>query len=342
MRLRGLRVDEGSLVDKGANPAARVVLFKRDESATEPEAPMSAMAVDKIGAKISADRLARLKTAAEALLAIIAEAETPPDAGTESGMPAEKRGTEVDVSTQVRKGALPAATMAKLPPEVASYIAELEGKLGVTTLAPDIFDKLPEEAKAHIAALEAKVQELTDAEATEDAAEGASPMDALLGQPQMKADATKVDIWKGIDPAVREQVEKAEREAAEAKAELAKARDQALTREYVAKAAQFRALPVKADEFGPVLKRLATSDAEAYAEVERVLRAADAAMTKSDLFREIGRGGAGAADSAWARIEAAASGLVGKSAGLTQEQAIARVLSDQPALYDEYLREQAR
>jgi hypothetical protein len=143
-------VDEGSLVDKGANPAARIVLFKRDESPAAAEELDGVPAIAKIGAKISADRLARLKTAAEALLAIIAEAETRPDAGTESRLPAEKRGMEVDVSKPVRKGALPAATMAKLPPEVASYIGELEGKLGVTTLAPDIFDKLPADGPTHM------------------------------------------------------------------------------------------------------------------------------------------------------------------------------------------------
>lgn len=117
---------------------------------------------------------------------------------------------------------------------------------------------------------------------------------------------------------------------------LAKAeREERLKKEYIAKVASYQALPVQPEEFGLVLKALAEKAPEEYAKLEGVLKAADEALAKSELFREVGRSGAGES-TAWAKVEAMAKEIVQKNAGMTKEQAIAKVLRDNPELYSAY------
>lgn len=139
-------------------------------------------------------------------------------------------------------------------------------------------------------------------------------------------------LWKQNEEAVRK--------AADLERILNEERDQRLTREYIAKAAEFTSLPVKAEEFGPVLKAVAEKAPEEYAKIESLLKAANEQLRQASLFAEVGKSGAGAGGSAWAKIEAAAASLVQKADGrMTREQAIAEVMQFQPELYNEYLRE---
>ncbi|RJQ04429.1 MAG: hypothetical protein C4551_10775 [Bacillota bacterium] len=161
--------------------------------------------------------------------------------------------------------------------------------------------------------------------------------------PTKKADGT----WdfSGIPEEVRPMVEALwkEQETAVKKAEelekvLKAERDERLRKEYVAKAAEYKHLAVKPEEFGLVLKAIAEKAPDELAKVEAVLKAADEALGQSALFAEIGRGGEGGG-SAMAKIEKAAGEIVQKDGKLTREQAVARVLDEHPDLYAEYLRE---
>ena len=67
----------------------------------------------------------------------------------------------------------------------------------------------------------------------------------------------------------------------------------------------------------------------------RVLKAADAALAKSELFKEIGKAGSGET-SAEAAVYAKARGLVAKDADMTFDEAVAKVLEDDPELYERY------
>lgn len=143
-------------------------------------------------------------------------------------------------------------------------------------------------------------------------------------------------LWKQQEEAVKkaEALEKA----------LNDQRDRQALREAIAKADSFKALPIKADEFGPVLKALADKAPEEMAKVEEVLKAADEALRQSSIFKELGsdaKGGPGTGG-AWSKIEAAAAQIVQKAeSSMTKEQAIAKVLAENPALYQEYLGERS-
>lgn len=135
-------------------------------------------------------------------------------------------------------------------------------------------------------------------------------------------------------------VSKAEQRAKQAE-EIAKAeRDLRLEREFVAKAAEFN-LPVKSTELGPVLKRAAENlDTEDFKTIVKCLRAASASEDYGvNLYGEVGKRGGGDNADILSQVEMTAQELVGKSADMTPEAATLQVLMDNPAAYDEYLRD---
>lgn len=114
-------------------------------------------------------------------------------------------------------------------------------------------------------------------------------------------------------------------------AEIAKAeRDLRLTREYVAKAAEYN-VPVDPQELGPVLYRMAeTMSYEDCAVIAKCLETAG-----EMLFQEVGYKGAGDNADPMAVIESLNSG-VAKSAG-SDAPSLEELLDTNPAAYDEYL-----
>jgi hypothetical protein len=156
------------------------------------------------------------------------------------------------------------------------------------------------------------------------------------------------DTAKAENDVLKERVEKAESVAAEASATLRE-------REFVAKAGTEFDKIAPAEELGQVLKAASEHlDPEVFEKLEGILKGANERVAKGDLFAEVGarvmRGekpasAAGVQDhstgDAWGKIEKAASEIVEKSDGITQEQAIARVLktAEGQALYAEYMGE---
>lgn len=156
------------------------------------------------------------------------------------------------------------------------------------------------------------------------------------------------DTARAENAVLVERVEKAEASAAEANATLRE-------REFVAKADNEYGKIAPAAELGPVLKAAAESmDAEAFEKLEGFLKGANERVEKGDLFAEVGskvlkgadaRTAANVVDASsgdgWAKIEKMAEGLVEKSEGLTQEQAIERVLKSAAGreAYAEYMAE---
>lgn len=141
-------------------------------------------------------------------------------------------------------------------------------------------------------------------------------------------------IYKALDL-----VAEAEERAASAE-EIAKAeREFRLNREYVELAKRYQHLPVSAEELGPVLKNLheALSE-EDITVIEKCLGGLDESM--SSLFTEVGKRG-GFETSSVSRVEAEAQEIMKSADGLSKEAAIEKVLSENPSLYDEYVRESA-
>lgn len=166
-------------------------------------------------------------------------------------------------------------------------------------------------------------------------------------RPVKKADGSY--DFSGIPPAVRPAIEALwkEHEAAVAKAQQLEAtlkaeRDERLTKEFVAKAAALKNLPMDANEMGPVFKRLSEAAPKDWPKIESLLKAANEQLAKSALFREVGTAGGAASGSAWGRVVQMADQMVRKAEnGLTREQAIAKVLEQHPDLYAEYLEERS-
>jgi hypothetical protein len=130
---------------------------------------------------------------------------------------------------------------------------------------------------------------------------------------------------------------RAERAEQVAKAE----RDLRLTREYVAKAAEYR-LPVPAEVLGPVLKRCAESLSKQDCQVlAQCLEAAEG--MEFDPYQEIGKAGGGDNADVLTQVNSAAEELfikgVDAGTGYTREQAVAKVFEMNPQAYDEYLRD---
>lgn len=186
---------------------------------------------------------------------------------------------------------------------------------------------------------------------------------AKEGETVTKQDATKVDPaslvpvkkddgtydFSAIPEAVRPVIEALwkENEAAVTKAKELEAtlkaeRDERLTREFVAKAAALKNLSLNADEMGPVFKTLSESAPDAWAKIEGLLKTANQQLSQTALFREIGTSGGASAGSAWGRAVQMAEQMVQKSDnGMTKEQAITKVLQQNPDLYNEYLNERS-
>jgi hypothetical protein len=145
-----------------------------------------------------------------------------------------------------------------------------------------------------------------------------------------------------MDPEVRAIFEKmaadshTATERAERAENIAKSlQDEKVLKEYVEKAGDLSHLPVEPLKFGPVLKALGEGHPAEFEEILRVLKAADAALAKSELFKEMGKTGSGET-SAEAAVYAKARAIVAKDADLTFDEAVAKVLEDDPELYERY------
>ncbi len=141
-------------------------------------------------------------------------------------------------------------------------------------------------------------------------------------------------IWKEHEEAVQK--------AAKLEADLHAEQELRETGLYVQKAATFKNLPVKPEEFGPVMQQIAKAAPDAYAKLEPVLKAADEGM--ATVLKPVGSDSAAKQGSpAWNQIEAKATTLVQKAEKpMTQAAAISEVIRQEPQLYTEYLNEQRK
>ena len=112
-------------------------------------------------------------------------------------------------------------------------------------------------------------------------------------------------------------------------------KDEKILKEYIEKAEDLPHLAIEPLKFGPVLKALGEEHPAEFSEIFRVLKAADAAIEKSELFKEIGKAGSGESD-AEAQVYAKARAMVAKDGELTFDDAVCKVLEDDKELYTKY------
>lgn len=140
------------------------------------------------------------------------------------------------------------------------------------------------------------------------------------------------DIYKGLHPAVKAELE-----------HLRKAADAAEEKELLAVAKKYELLGKKPEELATVLKGLKAAGGTAYDDMIGVLDANLAIMEASPMFAEIGKRGngngsptGGDADAAWAAIEKKAEEIRKSAPGMTVAESIDKACMENPTLVHEY------
>lgn len=267
--------------------------------------------VMKIGKKISTQRMEALKACMVQLANLIAEAESEPA-----------------VEHQVGEGVAQPADKSKNAPQEGGQIENPSGKdtSGKTNPEPAKADKgkggkdmadinksaLPQDVQDYITGLETQIAK-------------AAPVVPETVVPE--------DIYKGLPEGVAKMLKEQTVQLQSANEQIAKMRDESDTKVFIAKAAELTSnLGVTAEEFGPVLKSINAASPELATKIEAVLKAANEAVAKGDLFKEAGAEAGStnptgvAKSDAWAQIETLASNMVAKGESKTQAEAIAKAM----------------
>jgi len=144
-----------------------------------------------------------------------------------------------------------------------------------------------------------------------------------------------------IEKAANEQLAALQKKLDDAEGIAKAERDSRLTSEYIAKAVVLDCLVIKAEEFGPVLKGVFEKAPEEFAKVMAVLTAANEAIKKGGIFKVVGGDGS-ATNGAQGQIDAKAAELRKSDSSLSKEQAVRKVLKENPELYAQHKAEQAQ
>jgi hypothetical protein len=229
-------------------------------------------------------------------------------------------------------GELPAGLMDDLiaalgVESTADLLAAMEGGAGAQEPPADTLAAMtPEEEYMANANKSLQKAELTEAAKAEIAkaqkvATDAAAEIAALKKTAADGDAKRVELEKQV---------KAERDAR-------------LERDYIAKAEKLTHVPTKPAELGPILKALHDASPDLAAKVEKVLEGANEKLAKvTELTKELGHSHAGGDDkTAWSEVTKAAAELRKSNTKLTEAQSIDLALKANPALYEQYNKEQA-
>lgn len=255
---------------------------------------------------IAPERLEFVKRTYERLGNLIAKAEPaapaeepeiPPDDGEEH--PINKEGVFEDMKID----------KSKLTPEEVAALEAIEKKAGIPDETPVGGDTPPVSAPA---------QEPTP---TAKAAPAPAPVAPV-------ADNGGEDIYKGLHPAVRAELERLRKQA-----------DAAEERELQEVAKKYEIIGKKADELVPLLKSLKAAGGDAYAQMITVLDASVAAVEKSGIFTEIGKSGGASvsgADNAWTQIEKHAEAIQKAAPTMSWAEAVDKACEQHPDLVHEY------
>lgn len=302
--LKRLRVDRVDLVDEGAQPDAHIALFKRRDGDDGAPAPRH-VEVSKITDPASLD----------AHLALIRQgfSETfkgeAPDGGwwyvdavyddhviacAEKSMSLYRVAYTVEGDGDGRRVALGQPELVTITYQTKADLADDTKESPMTiaeTLAAitdDTLRKSIEDAfAAETAARETAEAALVTAEAALEAAKAKGPEDEDGDEGGEDA------AMKALPEDVRKRVEAAETAAAEARAEVAKVRDEQALDAAVAKARVDYAAIGEAGEVGGLIHRLSKhAAAEDIAALDRILKGAAAKIDTGTLFAEAGVGGA--------------------------------------------------
>lgn len=215
-----------------------------------------------------------------------------------------------------------------LPPEVVEYIDALEGHVDQlqTALDADV-DTGGGGDGTELAKAE---QRATTAEARVEELEGILGAEAV-----QKDDADISKLLEKADPIVRAIFEKQDKELKANREALAKAAADQNKMQMIAKAAPLSSLNKTAEELGDVLSKAYAVSPEYGAEVETMLKAANAQVEASGIWGELGKSGNQTTNAA---VEGVVAEIRKNQPNLTTEQATALAYEQNPALYDAEVR----
>lgn len=130
------------------------------------------------------------------------------------------------------------------------------------------------------------------------------------------------DIYKGLNPVVKKELEA-----------LKKFREEVEEKELKAVAKKYEIIGKKEEELLPVLKNLRAAGGTAYNDMIAVLDQAVDTVEKSGVFSEIGKAGEGVLEKgAWTEAETKATELMKSKIGLTKAQAMDEIFQADPEL----------
>lgn len=163
---------------------------------------------------------------------------------------------------------------------------------------------------------------------TQDPVPAAKAAPAPVPAASMADDGGEEDIYKGLHPAVKIELERLRKQA-----------DAAEERELREIAKKYEIIGKKADELVPLLKSLKSVGGDAYAQMIAVLDASVTAVEKSGVFAELGKSGGAAvsgSDSAWTQIEKHAEAIQKAMPTMTWAVAVDKACEQHPDLVHEY------
>jgi len=239
--------------------------------------------------------------------------------------------------------------------EKMKNVAQLLAKLPKATLKPGIentpkreenipmdfnalFTSLPVDQQAIITAHMAASNEALTAQLVQAQADLGVAQAALAAVPTPVATLSDADFLAGLPEAVRVRYVADQAAAAKALAEAQKIQDAAEIASFVAKAKAFDKIPVKAEEFGKVLMAVSKAVPEAFAQIESVLGAVNAAMESSLIFKDLGSAGSPTTGTSMEALDAKASEIA-KRDNITIEQGFVKACRENPELYNNYQKE---
>jgi len=200
----------------------------------------------------------------------------------------------------------------KLTDAERAFLESIEKRYGDGGADPEDGGVMPTEQPASGQTQDAPAEPAVTKSASHHAV-GATPV-----QQEEEAD----NIYKGLHPAVRAELEG-----------LKKFREEAEDRELTEVAKRYAIIGKKEEDLVPMFKNLRAAGGTAYDDMIAVLDQAVVTVEKSGAFSEIGKSGHGSTDgSAWAEAEAKAVELMKSKTGLSKAQALDEVLMSNPEL----------
>ena len=299
-RLTDMEFDEVSLVTRPANQMSKVVLFKSDVTISE----------ESVNPEDQVEEV---------------EAEATEEVAAEESV---EKGYGMKMK---KKKEMPAFIKEKMEEDEEDDEEEMPMKKGKNKMKKGDEDdavEIPSEVYDYIEALESANAELVE------------EVSKLANSMQESAEAIQEEIFKSADPRMVELVKGLEDRVASAEAIAKAERDHRLEQEFVSKASTLTNLSVKAEEFGVILKGVADRlTDEQYDAIWQVLSSANANLSKSGLFAEFGKSSTTDNDGPMSIIEKAAATLRLSNPTMTREQSIAKAVSADTNLYNQYLRD---